>query len=56
MFKIILNIIDKGLEIFKIFLKEGFELRLNNEINIFMAIFVISSSKINDTTKKLNNK
>ena len=44
--------INKSLKILKIFLEKSFELQLYNENDILVAALMLSSSKINDTTKK----
>lgn len=50
-FELILNIINKGLEILKILLKKGFKVKPHNGSGTLIAAFVLSSSEANNATK-----
>ena len=40
--KLILNAINKNLEVSKVFLEESFEVRLYNKSDIFVAVFMLN--------------
>ena len=55
-FKLILNIINKSLEVFKIFLKDDFKLRLYNKSEILVATFILDLKLIVSQRNKIANK
>ena len=55
-FKLTLDTINKGLETFKVFIEENFELKLYNQSSILIAAFVLSLSEANKATKNGDSK
>ena len=55
-FKLIPDIINKGLKTSKILTKKNFKFKLYDKRSIFMAALMLSSSKINRAIKKCSNK
>ena len=49
--KLILDIIDKGLEISKVFLKENLTIKSHNRIDAFVAAFILKLSEANGATE-----
>ena len=52
MFKLISNIINKGLKIFKVFLKKVFKVKSYNRNCTMIAILVLDSFKVDSAIKK----
>lgn len=50
--KLVLNIVNQSFRISKIFLKKSFELKLHDEDNALLAMFILSLLQVNNTIKK----
>lgn len=51
-YKLILDIIDKGLKIFKVFLKKGFEVGPQNKNGAFITMLILSLLDADSARKK----
>ena len=49
--KLILDIVNKSLENFKVIFKEGFKVKSHNKTGALVAVFVLSPSKADGTTE-----
>lgn len=45
------DVVDKGLVVPKVFLEEGFKVRLRNRSGAFMAALILSSSEADSATE-----
>ena len=55
-FKLTLNIINKSLRIFKVFLEKNFKIELYNKNNILMVALILDLFEVNNTIEKWGGK